>query len=125
GLPNCDVYTGHARLRAPREVAVGDQLITAERIFLNVGGRGAVPPMPGLHQVPFLTNSSMMEIDTAPPHLVVVGGSYVGLEFGQMFRRFGSEVTIVEMAPRLVQREDPEISSAIHDLLTAEGINLR
>jgi pyruvate/2-oxoglutarate dehydrogenase complex dihydrolipoamide dehydrogenase (E3) component len=81
--------------------------------------------MPGLDQVPFLTNTSMMELDTAPRHLVIVGGSYVGLEFGQMFRRFGSEVTIVEMAPRLVQREDPEISSAIQDLLTSEGIGLR
>ncbi len=81
--------------------------------------------MPGIDQIPFLTNTSMMELDTAPPHLVIVGGSYVGLEFGQMFRRFGSEVTIVEMAPRLVQREDPEISSAIQDLLTSEGIDLR
>jgi pyruvate/2-oxoglutarate dehydrogenase complex dihydrolipoamide dehydrogenase (E3) component len=80
--------------------------------------------MPGLDEVPFLTNSSMMAIDTAPPHLVIVGGSYVGLEFGQMFRRFGSEVTIIEMGPRLVQREDAEISSAIQDLLTSEGIDL-
>jgi len=125
GLPKCDVYTGHARLRSPREVAVGDQVFTADRIFLNVGGRAAVPKMPGIDQVPFLTNSSMMEIDTAPPHLVIIGGSYVGLEFGQMFRRFGSEVTIVEMGPRLVQREDAEISSAIQDLLTSEGIALR
>ena len=81
--------------------------------------------MPGLDEVPFLTNTSMLELDTAPPHLVIVGGSYVGLEFGQMFRRFGSEVTIVEMGPRLVQREDHEISSAIQDFLTSEGINLR
>ena len=125
GLPKCDVHTGHARLRSPREVAVGDQVLTADRIFLNVGGRAAVPTMPGVDQVPFLTNSSMMEIDTAPPHLVIIGGSYVGLEFGQMFRRFGSEVTIIEMGPRLVQREDPEISSGIQDLLTSEGINLR
>src|SRR6185503_10299499 len=122
GLPNCDVYTGHARLRSAREVTVGDQVLTADRIFLNVGGRAAVPSMPGLNEVPFLTNTSMLELDAAPPHLVIVGGSYVGLEFGQMFRRFGSEVTIVEMAPRLVQREDPEISSAIQDLLTSEGI---
>jgi pyruvate/2-oxoglutarate dehydrogenase complex dihydrolipoamide dehydrogenase (E3) component len=125
GLTGCDVYTGHARFRAAREVTVGDQVLLGERVFINVGGRAAVPPMPGLDQVPFLTNSSMMQIDTAPSHLVIVGGSYVSLEFGQMFRRFGSEVTIVEMAPRLVQREDPEISEAIHDLLTAEGINLR
>jgi pyruvate/2-oxoglutarate dehydrogenase complex dihydrolipoamide dehydrogenase (E3) component len=125
GLERCDVYTGHARFRAAHEVTVGNEVLTADRIFINVGGRAAVPPMPGLDQVPFLTNSSMMELDTAPPHLVIVGGSYVGLEFGQMFRRFGSEVTIVEMAPRLVQREDPEISTGIQNLLTSEGINLR
>jgi pyruvate/2-oxoglutarate dehydrogenase complex dihydrolipoamide dehydrogenase (E3) component len=125
GLERCDVYTGHARLRSPREVTVGDDVLAAERIFLNVGGRASVPRMPGIEQVPFLTNTSMMELDAAPPHLVIIGGSYVGLEFGQMFRRFGSQVTIVEMGPRLVQREDPEISTAIQDLLTSEGIALR
>jgi len=125
GMERCDVYTGHARLRSTREVTVGDEVLTAERIFLNVGGRASVPKMPGIEQVPFLTNTSMMQLDIAPPHLVIIGGSYVGLEFGQMFRRFGSEVTIIEMAPRLVQREDGEISSAIQDLLTGEGIHLR
>jgi pyruvate/2-oxoglutarate dehydrogenase complex dihydrolipoamide dehydrogenase (E3) component len=125
GLPRCQVYTGHARFSSAREVAIGDQLITADRIFINVGGRAAVPPMPGVNEVPFLTNSSMMNLATVPPHLVVVGGSYVGLEFGQMFRRFGSEVTIIEMASHLVQREDVDISSAIEDVLTGEGINLR
>ncbi len=125
GLERCDVYTGHARLRSAREVTVGDDVLTADRIFLNVGGRASVPAMPGLGEVPFLTNTSMMELDTAPPHLVIVGGSYVGLEFGQMFRRFGSEVTIIEMAARFVQREDPEISSAIQDVLISEGINIR
>ncbi len=124
-LPGCDVYTGHARFRTAREVTVGDQVLTADRIFINVGGRAAVPPMPGVDQVPFLTNSSMMHIESAPKHLLIIGGSYVGLEFGQMFRRFGSEVTIIEMGPRLVQREDPDISSAIQDVLTGEGINLR
>jgi pyruvate/2-oxoglutarate dehydrogenase complex dihydrolipoamide dehydrogenase (E3) component len=124
-LPHCDVYTGHARLQAPREVAVGDDILHADRIFINVGGRAAVPSMPGLERVPFLTNSSLLALDTAPRHLVIIGGSYVGLEFGQMFRRFGSEVTIIEMAPRLVQREDADISSAIQDVFTSEGINLR
>jgi pyruvate/2-oxoglutarate dehydrogenase complex dihydrolipoamide dehydrogenase (E3) component len=124
-LPHCDVYTGHARLQAAREVAIGDQILNADRIFINVGGRALVPSMPGLDGVPFLTNSSILDLDTAPPHLVVVGGSYVGLEFGQMFRRFGSEVTIVEMASRLVQREDVDVSSAIQDVLTNEGIGLR
>ena len=125
GLARCQVYTGHARFKSAREVAIGDQLVTAERIFINVGGRAAVPPLPGINEVPFLTNSSMMNLDTVPPHLVVVGGSYVGLEFGQMFRRFGSEVTIIEMASHLVQREDGDISSAIEEVLTSEGINLR
>ena len=125
GMPHCEVYTGQARLKTSREVQVGDQVLTSERIFINVGGRAAVPAMPGVDQVPFLTNSSMMDLDTVPPHLLVVGGSYVGLEFGQMFRRFGSEVTIIEMGPRLVQHEDPDISSAIHDVLAGEGINFR
>jgi pyruvate/2-oxoglutarate dehydrogenase complex dihydrolipoamide dehydrogenase (E3) component len=125
GLPRCVVYTGHARFRGARQVAVGDQVLGADRIFIDVGGRAAVPAMPGLDQVPFLTNSSMMHVDSTPPHLVIVGGGYVGLEFGQMFRRFGSDVTIVEMAPRVVQHEDAEIASAIQDVLTSEGITLR
>jgi len=125
GLPRCQVYTGHARFKTAREVVVGDQILTAERIFINVGGRASVPPMPGVNEVPFLTNSSMMDLDIIPPHLLVIGGSYVGLEFGQMFRRFGSEVTIIEMASHLVQREDADISSAIEDVLTGEGIKLR
>ena len=124
-LPHCDVYTAHARLRGPREVTVGEQVLNSERIFLNVGGRASVPSMPGLDQVPFLTNSTILDLDAAPQHLVIIGGSYVGLEFGQMFRRFGSEVTIVEMGSRLVQREDVDVSSAIHEVLTTEGINLR
>ncbi|HKB11328.1 MAG TPA: FAD-containing oxidoreductase [Vicinamibacterales bacterium] len=125
GLPRCDVYTAHARFRSPKEVTVDDHVLKAERIFINVGGRAAIPSMPGVDQVPFLTNSSMMHLDTLPPHLVVVGGSYVGLEFGQMFRRFGSEVTIIEMQPRLVRNEDLDVSSAIHDVLTSEGIAVR
>jgi pyruvate/2-oxoglutarate dehydrogenase complex dihydrolipoamide dehydrogenase (E3) component len=125
GLPRCQVYTGHARFRTAREVAVGEQVLNADRIFVNVGGRPFKPPMPGLDGVHFLTSSSMMHVDTVPRHLLVVGGSYIGLEFGQMFRRFGSDVTIIEMAPRLVQREDAEISAAIQDVLVNEGITLR
>jgi pyruvate/2-oxoglutarate dehydrogenase complex dihydrolipoamide dehydrogenase (E3) component len=125
GLPHCDVYSGHARFKSAREVQVADQTLAAERIFINVGGRATVPAMQGIDQVPFLNNSSMMELDTVPSHLVIVGGSYVGLEFGQMFRRFGSEVTIIEMGSRLVQREDSDISSAIQDVLSSEGINIR
>jgi pyruvate/2-oxoglutarate dehydrogenase complex dihydrolipoamide dehydrogenase (E3) component len=125
GLAHCEVYTGHARFRSARDVAVGEQILNADRIFINVGGRPSMPPMPGLDRMAFLTSSSMMHVDTVPRHLLVVGGSYIGLEFGQMFRRFGSDVTIIEMAPRLVQREDAEISAAIQDVLINEGITLR
>ena len=124
-LTHCDVYTGHARFRAAGEVVVGNEVLRADRIFVNVGGRASVPSMPGLDRVPFLTNSSMMHLDTVPPHLLIVGGSYVGLEFGQMFRRFGSEVTIIEMGSRLVQHEDADISSAIQEVLASEAINVR
>jgi pyruvate/2-oxoglutarate dehydrogenase complex dihydrolipoamide dehydrogenase (E3) component len=124
-LENCTVYRGHARFVAPHEVQVGEAALTAERIFINVGGRALVPNLPGLDQVPYLTNSSMMAVDFLPRHLVIVGGSYVGLEFGQMYRRFGSAVTIVEMAPRIVHREDPDVSTAISEILDREGIGLR
>jgi pyruvate/2-oxoglutarate dehydrogenase complex dihydrolipoamide dehydrogenase (E3) component len=124
-LKNCTVYRGHARFGAPHEVQVGEASLTAERIFINVGGRALVPNLPGLDQVPYLTNSSMMAVDFLPRHLVIVGGSYVGLEFGQMYRRFGSAVTIVEMAPRIVHREDPDVSTAISEILDREGIGLR
>ncbi len=124
-LDRCVVYNGQARFRSAREVEVGDAVLRADRIFINVGGRASAPPMPGLDRVPYLTNSSMMGLDVAPAHLVIIGGSYVGLEFAQMFRRFGSAVTIVEMAPRLVQREDEDVSAAIHDILASEGIAMR
>jgi len=124
-MENCTVYEGHARFESAHVVCVGPETIAADRIFINVGGRAAVPPMPGLDDAPYLTNSSMMDIDFLPPHLVIVGGSYVGLEFGQMFRRFGSEVTIIEMGPRLVQREDDDVSAAVREILEAEGIHLR
>ena len=125
GLSGCDVYTGHARLKTSREVEVGNQTLSAQRIFLDVGGRAAVPPMPGLDRVPFLTNSSMMNLDALPEHLMIVGGSYVGVEFAQMFRRFGSRVTIIEAGARLLQREDVDICSAVQDVLTREEINVR
>jgi pyruvate/2-oxoglutarate dehydrogenase complex dihydrolipoamide dehydrogenase (E3) component len=125
GMANCTVYQDHARFVAPHEVSVGDARLTAERIFINVGGRAVAPDMQGLDQVPYLTNSSMMGVDFLPRHLAIVGGSYIGLEFGQMFRRFGSEVTIIEMSPRLIKREDEDISAAIKGILEAEGIHLR
>ncbi|HEX8679224.1 MAG TPA: FAD-dependent oxidoreductase, partial [Chthoniobacterales bacterium] len=124
-LPNCTVVQGHARFESPHEVRIGNETLSAERIFINVGGRAAVPPMPGLDQVPYFTNGSLLEVDFVPPHLVVIGGSYVGLEFAQKFRRFGSEVTVVEMGPRLVRREDEDVSNAIREFLQAEGIRVR
>ena len=125
GLQNCTVIQGQARLTGPKTVRVGDEILTADRIFLNVGGRAAVPPLPGLDGVPFLTNSTMMDLDTVPEHLVIVGGSYIGLEFGQMFRRFGSEVTVVEQGPRLIGREDEDVSAAVAGFLEKEGITIR
>jgi len=125
GLPKCVVYQGHARFVSAHDVRVNDEVLRADRIFINVGGRASVPSFPGLDGVPYLTSSSMMALDVAPRHLVIVGGSYVGLEFGQMFRRFGSHVTIVEMASRLVHREDEDVSAAIHAILAREEIGIR
>ena len=122
---NCTVYQGHARLRAPHEVEVGNEVLRSEKIFLNVGGRATTSGISGLDQVPYLTNSSMMDVDFLPRHLLVVGGSYIGLEFGQMYRRFGSEVTIVEMGPRLIGREDEDVSAAVAAFLGGEGITVR
>ena len=124
-LKGCTVYEGHARFIAEKTVAVNGSELTADRIFLNVGARAAIPPIPGLDQVSYLTNSSMMEIDFLPAHLIILGGSYIGLEFGQMYRRFGSEVTIIELAPRLIAREDEDVSQAIADFLEDEGIDVR
>jgi pyruvate/2-oxoglutarate dehydrogenase complex dihydrolipoamide dehydrogenase (E3) component len=124
-LENCRVYEGHGRFVSPREVQVGAEVLNADRIFLNVGARAAVPEIPGLDQIDYLTNSSMMDVDFLPRHLMVLGGSYVGLEFGQMYRRFGSEVTIVEIGPRLVPREDEDISQTIAGFLAKEGLAVR
>ena len=122
---NCTVYRGHARFVSPREVRVGAEVLTAERIFLDVGGRAAAPPIPGLDRVDYLTNVSMLDVDFLPPHLLIVGGSYIGLEFAQMYRRFGSEVTVIEMWPRLIAREDEDVSAAILDILEKEGVRVR
>jgi pyruvate/2-oxoglutarate dehydrogenase complex dihydrolipoamide dehydrogenase (E3) component len=122
---NLTVYEGHARFEDPHRVRVGEELLEAAKIFISVGGRASTPPLPRLDQVSYFNNSSMMEVDFLPEHLIVVGGSYVGLEFAQMYRRFGSEVTIVEMGARLIQREDEDISEAIKTILESEGINSR
>jgi pyruvate/2-oxoglutarate dehydrogenase complex dihydrolipoamide dehydrogenase (E3) component len=124
-LEGCTVYEGHARFVAEKKVAVGDVVLDAERVFINVGGRASIPPIPGLDQVPYLTNSSMMDVDFLPSHLVVLGGSYIGLEFAQIYRRFGSEVTVIELAPRLIPREDEDVSTAVAEFLMEEGIDVR
>jgi pyruvate/2-oxoglutarate dehydrogenase complex dihydrolipoamide dehydrogenase (E3) component len=121
-LENCTVYTGHARFESPSEVVVGGERLSAPQIFINVGARAAIPEIAGLESTPYLTNSSMMNLAKLPKHLVIIGGSYIGLEFGQMFRRFGSEVTIVEKGPRFIPREDEDISRAILEIFTREGI---
>jgi pyruvate/2-oxoglutarate dehydrogenase complex dihydrolipoamide dehydrogenase (E3) component len=122
---NLTLYRGHARFVAPHEVEIGGERLRAEKIFVNVGGRALAPAMPGIDQVPYLTNASMMELDFLPRHLVIVGGSYIGLEFGQVFRRFGSAVTVVEMAPRLVSREDEDVSQAIREIVERDGVTIR
>jgi pyruvate/2-oxoglutarate dehydrogenase complex dihydrolipoamide dehydrogenase (E3) component len=125
GMERCTVFRGHARFESADTVRIGDELIGAPRFFVNVGGRARIPALPGIDDVPHLTNTSMLAMDTLPRHLVVVGGSYVGLEFAQMYRRFGSEVTVVEMGPRLVAREDEDVSEAIKGILEREGITVR
>jgi pyruvate/2-oxoglutarate dehydrogenase complex dihydrolipoamide dehydrogenase (E3) component len=125
GMANCTVLQGHARFEAPDALRVGDEVLTAPRIFINVGGRAVVPDMPGIDRVKFLTNTSMLALGHLPEHLAVVGGSYIGLEFAQMYRRFGARVTIIEKGPRLIGREDEDISDAIRTILEAEGITVR
>jgi pyruvate/2-oxoglutarate dehydrogenase complex dihydrolipoamide dehydrogenase (E3) component len=123
GMKNATVYEGHARFEGPRQVRVGDDLLEADRIFINVGGRAAKPS--GFESAGALTNSTMMDVDFLPEHLVIVGGSYVGLEFAQMYRRFGSDVTVIERGPRLVSREDADVSEAVREILAAGGIHIR
>lgn len=124
GLDHCTVFEDHARFESAGTVRVGDRLLSAERIFINVGTRPFVPPMDGLDQVDYLTNSTMMDVDFLPEHLIIVGGSYVGLEFAQMYRRFGSNVTVVEKGPRLIGREDEDVSAAVRDILSNEGVSV-
>jgi pyruvate/2-oxoglutarate dehydrogenase complex dihydrolipoamide dehydrogenase (E3) component len=123
--PKCTVYVGHARFISPREVFVVSEVLRAEKIFVNVGGRALIPDIPGLNKVDYFTNSSILNVDFVPPHLLVIGGSYIGLEFAQMYRRFGSAVTVIETASRLIPREDEDTSAAVADILRGEGIDVR
>lgn len=122
-----DIYHGHARFVAPQQLAVGDDLLSATQLFLNVGGRAFLPPIPGLATVPTLNNSTLFDLfrqGILPAHLIVIGGSYIGLEFAQIARRFGSEVSVIERSERLIPREDPEVSSLIQEILEGEGIHI-
>ncbi len=125
GMERCTIFRGHASFLSPHEVTVNGETLSAEKIFINVGGRANVPPMPGIDGISYLTNASMMDIDFLPEHLVIVGGSYIGLEFAQMYRRFGAKVTVVEKSSRLISREDPDVSDAIKAILEDEGIAFR
>ena len=125
GLDNGSVFEGHGRFEGPNRVSVNDDTLEAEKIFINVGARAVAPPIPGLDEVDYLTNSSMMDVDFLPEHLVIIGGSYIALEFAQMYRRFGSDVTVIERGPRVISREDEDISIAIRDILEKEGVGVR
>ena len=125
GMAGCTVFRGQARFEAAGVVRVGEERLSAPQVFINVGGRAVTTGFPGFDQVTCLTNSTILELEEVPRHLVVVGGSYIGLEFAQMYRRFGAEVTIVERGPRLIQREDEDISAAIKQILQDEGIRIR
>ena len=125
GLEHCTVYEGHARFEGPHRIRVGERLLEAEQIFINVGARAYIPPLSGLERVEYLTNSGMMDVDVLPEHLVIVGGGYIGLEFAQMYRRFGSRVSVIEMGDRLIRRESEDVSEAVREILEAEGVEVR
>jgi pyruvate/2-oxoglutarate dehydrogenase complex dihydrolipoamide dehydrogenase (E3) component len=124
GMAGATLIRGHARFESPHTIRVDDQLLEADRIFLNVGGRAVAPDLPGLADVDYLTNVGILDLDVVPEHLMIIGGSYIALEFAQMYRRFGSEVTVVEKGRRLTGREDEDVSAAIRDILEAEGITV-
>ena len=125
GLDNTTVHTGHARFEGPHTVRVEDELLESDRIFINVGARAHVPSIAGLDRVRYRTNSSMMAVDFLPEHLVIIGGGYIGLEFAQMYRRFGSRVTLIHRGDRLLPRESADVSSAVKEILESEGVDVR
>jgi pyruvate/2-oxoglutarate dehydrogenase complex dihydrolipoamide dehydrogenase (E3) component len=125
GMKHVTFLRGHARFEGPRVVSVEGRQLEADRIFLNVGARASIPKLPGLEGVPYLTNSTLMDVDFLPPHLVVLGGSYVGLEFAQMYRRFGSAVTVIEKGPRVLSRDDADVAQAVREILEKEGVAFR
>jgi pyruvate/2-oxoglutarate dehydrogenase complex dihydrolipoamide dehydrogenase (E3) component len=124
-LDNLDVIYGRAVFDGPNAVRVNDEVLQADHIIINTGTRPAIAPIPGLETVEYMTNREILNLDTVPEHLIVIGGSYIGLEFAQAFRRFGSDVTIVEMMPRLIMREDEDVSEAVRGIMEQEGITVR
>ena len=125
GMENVTLVRGHARFTGPNQVQVNEETLEADKIFIDVGARARVPDIPGLDDVDYLTNSSMMEIDVLPEHLIIIGGSYIGLEFAQIYRRFGAEVTVIEMGDRLIAREDEDVSESVKEILEGEGVHVR
>lgn len=125
GTDNLTIYEGHGRFLSDNTVIVGEDILEAEKIFINVGGRAFVPEIPGLDETEYLTNSSIMDVDFVPDHLAIIGGSYIGLEFAQMYRRFGSEVTVIEKGGSLISREDPDVTETVKEILENEGIKIR
>src|SRR5277367_776604 len=123
--PTVKLVRGHARFIGPHQVQVGAEVLESEKIFIDTGTRPAIPQIPGLDTVPFLTNMTIMELQAVPEHLLVLGGGYIGLEFGQIFRRFGSRVTIIHNGERILPREDLDITAALQKALEAEGIVFR
>ncbi|ARQ61214.1 UNVERIFIED_ORG: pyruvate/2-oxoglutarate dehydrogenase complex dihydrolipoamide dehydrogenase (E3) component [Rhizobium etli] len=124
GMDGMSVIYGHARFEGPKTVSVNGESLSAPRIFLNVGARPVVPKLPGIDDIDYLTSTSIIRLDTLPRHLAVIGGSYIGLEFAQMYRRFGAEVSVIEHGPKLASREDEDISDAIAEILRSEGIDV-
>jgi pyruvate/2-oxoglutarate dehydrogenase complex dihydrolipoamide dehydrogenase (E3) component len=124
GMKGGTFIRGHARFESPHTIRVDDRLLEADKIFLNVGGRAVVPDLPGLSDIDYMTNVGILELDTVPEHLVIIGGSYIALEFAQMYRRFGARITVIEKGPRLTSREDEDVSATIKEILEAEGIDV-
>ena len=124
GMNGATFIRGHARFEGPHTIRVDDRVLEADKIFLNVGGRAVAPDMPGLSDIDYMTNVGILELDAVPEHLVVIGGSYIALEFAQMYRRFGAHVTVIEKGPRLTSREDEDVSATIKEILESEGIDV-
>ncbi|MFK8028596.1 MAG: mercuric reductase, partial [Gammaproteobacteria bacterium] len=124
-MEGLDVYEGHGKFEDSNVISVNGELLEADKIFINVGARARIPDMPGLNEIDYFTNANIMDVDYLPEHLIIIGGSYIGLEFAQMYRRFGSEVTVIERSDRLIPREDEDVSETVKEILENEGVNIR